>query len=158
MAPFRVEPSPLGSACAATQPIAQGAVVCALAWGPVSPRPTRWTLQLDAGVHAEPRPPALRYVNHHCDPNVAFDLADGVVRALRAVAAGEALTAFYPATELELAEPFSCACGAPRCVGLVAGAVHLPGAVLAGHALSPLVAAVCGAADDGAAEPRAASA
>lgn len=116
-----------------------GETICTVGWGPTSPEPTRWTLQLGNAVHAEPLPEDLRYANHSCDPNIVFDLALNVVRAIRAIPVGEQLRFFYPSTEWAMAEPFQCNCEAPNCVGLVSGAHALPTAVLDGYELSPVI-------------------
>jgi D-alanine-D-alanine ligase len=125
-----------GHGLVATRPMAGGQVVSPVSWGPLTREPSRWSLQLGGAVHAEPMPRELRYINHGCDPNVLFDLAAGVVRTLRAVAPGDELRCFYPATEWEMAEPFACTCGAARCLGWVEGAGALPGAALEAHVLS----------------------
>ncbi|GJE91134.1 SET domain-containing protein [Phanerochaete sordida] len=67
------------------------------------------------------------YVNHSCDPNVAFDMSskhpsEWHIRALKAIDAEEELTFFYPSTEWELDQPFECRCASPMCLGLVRGA------------------------------------
>ena len=74
--------------------------------------------------------------DHSCAPSVAFDLEAGCLRALRPIAAGEALSAFYPSTEWRMAEPFGCACGAPGCLGLISGAAELSDQALEGYSLS----------------------
>ena len=52
-------------------------------------------------------------------------MSKNVVRALRHIETGEAITCFYPATEWEMAEPFECHCGAPNCLGTITGAKNL---------------------------------
>lgn len=56
-------------------------------------------------------------VNHSCDPNVAFDLSSSDpnewhVRALRRIEPGETVTFFYPSTEWDMDQPFTCECHA----------------------------------------------
>ena len=104
------------------------------------PAPDRHTLQLSETAHGLLDPPELRFVDHACDPNAFFDLEAGRLVALRDIAAGDAVTAFYPATEWSMAEPFDCQCGSPRCLGVVRGARDLPPARLDGHRLAPHVA------------------
>jgi len=77
----------------------------------------------------------LVYVNHSCEPNVAFDLSSEDVsqwhvRALRPIKAGESLTFFYPSTEWNMAQPFDCLCGSTGCLGRVEGAIRLSAAEL----------------------------
>ncbi|KAF9786409.1 hypothetical protein BJ322DRAFT_1210802 [Thelephora terrestris] len=72
----------------------------------------------------------LVYVNHSCEPNVAFDLSSKDtsqwhVRALKQVKAGDPLTFFYPSTEWKMAQPFDCLCGSKTCLGRIEGAFIL---------------------------------
>jgi hypothetical protein len=75
-------------------------------------------------------PEELRYINHSCDPNVAFDVERRVVRALRPIQPGDEFFYFYPSTEWDMAEPFICNCGTARCLKLIRGALHLPPDIL----------------------------
>jgi hypothetical protein len=102
--------------------------------------PLRHTLQAGEAEHVLVDPPELRLVDHHCEPNAFFDLDRGELVALADVAPGDPVTAFYPATEWSMAEPFACHCGALRCLGTVDGASGLAPAVLAPYRLSRLVA------------------
>ena len=63
----------------------------------------------------------LSFVNHGCEPNVAFDVERSALIALSPIAPGDELTFFYPSTEWAMASPFDCVCGSPRCLGRVAG-------------------------------------
>ena len=103
-------------------------------------RPSRMTLQVAEGEHIELAPPFLSLINHSCDPNVDFDVAQWRLVALRPIAVGEELTFFYPATEWAMASPFGCVCGSPRCLGWIAGAWQVPQAVLARYHLAPHIA------------------
>lgn len=64
----------------------------------------------------------LAHLNHHCNPNVVVDMARMELRAIRDIAAGEDLTFFYPSTEWEMAEPFSCLCNDAHCLRTISGA------------------------------------
>ncbi|KAG8946078.1 hypothetical protein FRC04_012056 [Tulasnella sp. 424] len=69
----------------------------------------------------------LVYVNHSCEPNVAFDLSsprsnEWHVRALKNISPGEPLSFFYPSTEWEMVQPFRCNCNTETCLGEVRGA------------------------------------
>jgi hypothetical protein len=123
----------------AARAFAANATICAVSWGPSSPVPTRWTLQIGDEQHAEPLPGALHYANHSCDPNIVFDLERDVVRAIRNIPARAELSFFYPSTEWSMAEPFRCDCTAPGCIGVVAGASGLDPSTLARHELSPVI-------------------
>ncbi|GJP57029.1 hypothetical protein CLOM_g16068 [Closterium sp. NIES-68] len=67
----------------------------------------------------------LVYMNHSCDPNVAVSVGAMEVRALKAIPVGGELTFFYPSSEWEMQQPFTCWCGSDKCVRLVAGAKFL---------------------------------
>ncbi|ETW79066.1 hypothetical protein HETIRDRAFT_323246 [Heterobasidion irregulare TC 32-1] len=72
----------------------------------------------------------LLYVNHSCEPNVAFDLSstnmtEWQVRALKPIRSGEPLSFFYPSTEWDMGQPFECICGTSSCLGQIQGAAYL---------------------------------
>ncbi|KAF9646241.1 hypothetical protein BDM02DRAFT_3189035 [Thelephora ganbajun] len=80
----------------------------------------------------------LVYVNHSCEPNIAFDFSSKDtsrwhVRASRPIKQGDPLTYFYPSTEWNMAQPFDCLCGSAKCLGRVEGAVSLSAAELSSH-------------------------
>ncbi|HUP18650.1 MAG TPA: SET domain-containing protein-lysine N-methyltransferase [Gemmatimonadota bacterium] len=106
----------------------RGEVVCAIPQTARRRRPTRLTVQVGDDEHVEVG--GLATLNHSCDPNVRLDVERMEVVAERDIEPGEELTFFYPSTEWEMAEPFDCACGGPRCVGVVRGARDLPAEVL----------------------------
>jgi hypothetical protein len=116
-----------------------GSLLVSFAGSPRVDAPSYLTVQLDAATHVLPRPEFLEYVNHACEPNVAFDMAQLALVALRDLRAGEELLYFYPSTEWQMAQPFTCGCGTPGCLGRIDGAAQLPRAVLARYALSPFV-------------------
>ncbi|PLW11778.1 hypothetical protein PCANC_23198 [Puccinia coronata f. sp. avenae] len=81
----------------------------------------------------------LVYINHSCDPNVAFELVGGwnglvlgnwCLSSLRHISRGEVLTFAYFSTEWDMAQPFHCNCGSKACLGLIRGAKYLPKEVL----------------------------
>ncbi|CAI5535215.1 unnamed protein product [Closterium sp. Naga37s-1] len=82
------------------------------------------TVQYGAQRHLELNSD-LVYMNHSCDPNVAVSVGAMEVRALQAIPAGAELTFFYPSSEWEMQQPFTCWCGSDKCVRLVAGAKFL---------------------------------
>ncbi|KAG9223738.1 hypothetical protein CCMSSC00406_0004921 [Pleurotus cornucopiae] len=72
----------------------------------------------------------LVYVNHSCNPTVAFDLspkdpAQWHLRALQDIRKGDILTFFYPSTEWDMDQPFDCQCGDRTCLGKIRGAKYL---------------------------------
>lgn len=125
------------------QPFAPGDVLATFAAKHTHPEPARLTVQVDDGQHIELDPSWLRFLEHACAPNVALDVVNGCVIAVRPIAVGEVLAYFYPSTEWEMAAPFVCRCGAPECLGVVTGAARIASErphVLARHWLAPHVA------------------
>ena len=82
-------------------------------------RPARLTLQVSEHEHMASAPSALTFTNHSCDPNAYFDVERWELIALSPIAAGDAITSSYPATEWTMASPFDCVCGSPRCLGRI---------------------------------------
>jgi D-alanine-D-alanine ligase-like ATP-grasp enzyme len=105
-----------------------GEILCDFACTP-APR-SRHTIQIAVDQHAEMEPGFLRLCSHCCRPNAICDVDNRRVQAISDVRPGDVLTIFYPSTEWDMAEPFECRCGAPECLGRVAGAKHLPGDLL----------------------------
>ncbi len=64
-----------------------------------------------------------RYLDHACEPTTR--IVDREVIAVRDIAEGEGVTFHYCTTEYDMATPFDCHCGSPRCLGLIRGARHL---------------------------------
>jgi hypothetical protein len=66
-------------------------------------------------------------INHSCDANVGVrdnDLGAFDFFALRDIAKGEELVWDYNASEWEISTQFQCACGSPRCRGMLRGFKH----------------------------------
>ncbi|KAM0756240.1 hypothetical protein T439DRAFT_320938 [Meredithblackwellia eburnea MCA 4105] len=87
----------------------------------------------------------LLYVNHSCDPNVAFEVpasGDWKVRALKDIKKGEILTFAYFSTEWDMDQPFRCLCGSPRCLGEIKGAKHIAPEVLAKYQVNDHILAL----------------
>jgi uncharacterized membrane protein YeiB len=111
----------------AVRSFAPGEVVFLLEGRPVN-KATRYTIQVGAEAHLEPiskRASPWAYLNHGCDPNVTIDVPNRAIVARWPIRAGDQLRFDYNTTEWELAEPFVCNCGSPRCVGVVVGFAHL---------------------------------
>ncbi|KNC81083.1 hypothetical protein SARC_06586 [Sphaeroforma arctica JP610] len=107
----------------------------------------RFSIQISETTHIKGS--ALQecvYLNHSCAPTckVHFhnDTLDFVT--LQPIKKGEALTFNYVTSEWDMATPFDCTCGAPGCVGHVAGFKHLKpkqqAALYRDGLLSPFVA------------------
>lgn len=124
-----VVPCPgLGLGVCARIPLAAGTVVGTFR-GAASAR-SRTSLQCGPELHVEPPDPSpLRCINHACDPTLDLHGLDLTTR--RGLAAGEFLTLDYSLYESELVAPFQCACGAPDCLGMVRGFLHLDAAARA---------------------------
>jgi D-alanine-D-alanine ligase len=137
--PYEIVPNSFGLSLVARRAWRAGEVISPLYWGPRQSQPSRWTVQCGADAHAEPLPFELRYINHSCAPNVQFDLVDGVLRALHDIAPGDELCYFYPMTEWEMCEKFTCQCGATDCLGYIAGASQMPREILQRYPLSSVI-------------------
>ncbi len=124
-----------GSRLVTTEPIRAGALVQRIEQPERLATPNYRTIQVSEDTHVDNLGP-LAYLNHSCAPNTFVDAERLEVRALRDVRAGEELTLFYPATEWEMIQPFDCLCGAPDCIGRIAGASALPIEVLDRYRLS----------------------
>ncbi|KAA1082191.1 hypothetical protein PGTUg99_026212 [Puccinia graminis f. sp. tritici] len=81
----------------------------------------------------------LVYINHSCQPNVAFELPGGwqgledgrwCLRSLTEIKKGEALTFAYFSTEWDMAQPFECRCRSEHCLGWISGAKDLQQQIL----------------------------
>ncbi|CAH7685822.1 hypothetical protein BY996DRAFT_6430068 [Phakopsora pachyrhizi] len=81
----------------------------------------------------------LVYINHGCDPNVKFDLPDGLLGfresrwklvALKDIKENDPLSFAYFSTEWDMKQPFDCTCGSKRCLGKIKGAKHIPAEIL----------------------------
>lgn len=121
----------------ATVPFGADEVVMRFGALPNTAERNRLTLQVEEDRHIELDPPFLECANHGCDPNVALDPVAWTVMSLRAIAPGEELRYFYPATEWSMASPFDCNCGARDCVGRIDGAATLPDEILARYRIAP---------------------
>jgi D-alanine-D-alanine ligase len=137
--PFEMVRNGVGIGVIARRAFACGESLSPIRWSERKAMPSRWTLQLEAGEHAEPSPFELRFVNHSCSPNVIFDVDASSLRAVRAIDPGEELRCFYPATEWQIAEIFECRCGAAECLGSIAGASQIDRAILRHYELSGFV-------------------
>jgi SET domain-containing protein len=107
----------------ASDTISPGEVIVACSHGEVTGHRTWRTVQIGQNRHIKNE--LLDYVDHSCHPNAVFVIEALQLVALRAIAAGEPITFFYPGTEVELAEAFQCSCGSERCLGWVTGAFYL---------------------------------
>lgn len=125
-----------GSACGARlvteESYLKGQLIFAISEYATLSYPTYQTIQIGKDQHIEELG-MIVYMNHSCDPNSVIDTTGMAIYAARNIGPGEELTFFYPSTEWEMARPFACLCGAPHCIGLVAGARFLSVDVLSRH-------------------------
>ena len=116
----------------ATEPIPRGQWILSLS-GLLMPGPCRHSVQVGRGLHLE-APPGLstdelldqhpwRFLNHSCDPSARLQGRD--LYARRRIQAWDEVTFDYDTTEFDMADPFACRCGSPRCRGWIRGFRHL---------------------------------
>lgn len=101
--------------------------------GRESSRASRYSVQIARDLHVEADPSlpleeildrhSWRYMNHSCEPNTVVRGREFI--ALREIERGEAVTFNYNSSEYDIAEPFACGCGSPRCEGTIRGFRHL---------------------------------
>lgn len=132
----------------ATAAFAAGDVIVPFGAADEMDEPGRLTVQVAERRHITLRPPELAFVNHGCEPNVAFDVERRALVAVRDVAVGDELRSYYPATEWHMSHPFRCACGARTCLGEVRGAADLPADVVARGPVAPHVRRLLRTRDD----------
>ena len=125
-----------GLCLVAGKPFAAGELIHRWSSRDVRPRPTYQSIQIGPDLHAFDLE-VVAYMNHSCDPSTRIDVALFTVVAARPLAPGDELTFFYPSTEWSMDRPFACACGAPACLGYVAGARYLAPEVLDRYFINP---------------------
>ncbi|TEB29073.1 SET domain-containing protein, partial [Coprinellus micaceus] len=126
----KFQPGDFRSALVATRSFGPGELVARLEG--LTRGPKRYTsVQCGTGAkdHVELNSD-LVFINHSCDPNVAFDLSsrdpnNWHLRTLKPIKAGKPLGFFYPSTEWDMDQPFKCECGAKSCLGSIQGAKYL---------------------------------
>jgi hypothetical protein len=123
----------------AAQSFTPNQVICSFAAATTLSHPTYLTVQTALDTHITLRPFYLQYVNHSCAPNVFFDTARREFIALSAIQPGDELVFFYPSTEWDMQQPFTCQCSARNCLKVIKGAAHLSPAQLKKYRLSNFV-------------------
>ena len=107
-----------------------GDVICPFSAGKTLRNPTYLTVQVGIKKHITLVPEFLQYINHSCDPTAFFDTTRMELICLVALQPGDEITFFYPSTEWEMAQPFSCNCGSSQCLGEIKGASQLSSDIL----------------------------
>jgi SET domain len=105
----------------------------------ISAVPTYLTVQVDDNKHITLSPDFLKNINHSCSPNALFDTATMQLVCIRDIHAGDEITFFYPSSEWEMTQSFSCHCGTKACLGQIDGAYHLSLATLKKYRLTDYI-------------------
>ena len=116
-----------------------GDVVADFSAGRILNEPTYLTVQISVDKHIMLQPEHLQYINHSCDPNVFFDTHAMQVVALKDIAEGDEMTFFYPSTEWDMAQPFTCTCGCANCLGEIRGAAHISPEIINTYTLTRFI-------------------
>ena len=116
-----------------------GQVICRFSAGKILGNPTYLTLQTGIKRHITLIPEFLQYTNHSCDPTAFFNTTSMEFICLSPLQPGDELTFFYPSTEWDMAQPFSCHCGSPECLHVISGAAHLSPDILEKYALNEFI-------------------
>ncbi len=101
--------------------------------------PSYLTVQVGIDKHIMLHPEHLQYINHSCDPNVFFDTHAMKIVALKTIAEGDEMTFFYPSTEWDMAQPFTCLCGCNNCLREIKGAAHIRPEILDQYKLTRFI-------------------
>ena len=117
----------------------QGEVICQFSAAETFEHPTYLTLQIGMDKHITLLPEFLQYTNHSCDPSAFFDTSRMELICLTALQPGDEITFFYPSTEWEMAQPFSCNCGSTNCLQVINGASQIPLHILAKYKLNEFI-------------------
>ena len=107
----------------ASQTIASGEVIVQSREEEVQDHRNWRTLQLDETRHLLNE--FLNFVDHSCSPNALLDVDKLALVAIRDIAVGDAVTFFYPGSEVELSQPFECHCGSSECVQHINGGFYM---------------------------------
>jgi hypothetical protein len=107
--------------------------------GAILNKPTYLTVQTGISTHITLSPTYLQYCNHSCAPNAFFDTSRLEFIALQNIEPGDELTFFYPSTEWNMQQPFSCNCNYHNCLGTISGASYLSHSVLQNYRLTDFI-------------------
>ena len=123
----------------AVLPFKKGDLISTFSAAQIFTRPNYLTVQKGLDEHITLEPVFLQYINHGCDPNVLFDTDTMQLVALKDIEPNEEFRFFYPATELDMAQPFICYCGSKDCLQNIKGAKYLPAEILAKYRLTGFI-------------------
>ncbi|MBS1810043.1 MAG: SET domain-containing protein-lysine N-methyltransferase [Acidobacteria bacterium] len=116
-----------------------GEILCSFSDRGVFSQPARLTLQTGLDEHILLFPEFLQYINHSCAPNIFFDTTSRQVICLTDIQEGKEIVFFYPSTEWDMADAFSCRCGASNCLQQIRGAAYLPPEILSQYRLTNFI-------------------
>ncbi|MET0636358.1 MAG: SET domain-containing protein-lysine N-methyltransferase [Chitinophagaceae bacterium] len=116
-----------------------GEVLALFSAGEIHSKPSYLTVQVGIDKHIMLQPEHLQYINHSCDPNVFFDTSSMEVVAVKRIEEGDEMTFFYPSTEWDMAQPFTCICGTANCLGEIKGAAHIEPAIIKRYKLTHFI-------------------
>ena len=116
-----------------------GDIISPFSAGKILRNPTYLTVQTGTKKHITLIPEFLQYINHSCDPTAFFDTTRMELISLVEIKPGDEITFFYPSTEWEMAQPFSCHCGSSQCLNLINGASQLSPEILEKYVLTDFI-------------------
>ena len=102
-------------------------------------KPNYLSIQIDLNKHIELSPEFLQYTNHSCRPNVFFNTSTMELIAIEDINIGDEICFFYPSTELDMSQPFTCNCGRDWCVKEIKGALFMNKDILIKYRLNDLI-------------------
>ena len=123
----------------ATVAIQPGQVISKFHAGVTQSYATYLTVQTGVDTHITLQPEFLQYINHSCSPTVFFDTTLMQLVCLAEVNPGDEFTFFYPSTEWEMVQPFTCYCGSSNCLTTIEGAAHIKDEVLEQYRLTDFI-------------------
>jgi hypothetical protein len=116
-----------------------GDVLCSFGAGIKLNQPTYLTVQVSEDGHITLNPEFLQYINHSCSPNAFFDTTSFQLIALKDLNVGDEITFFYPSTEWDMVQPFTCFCNSKNCLHTIQGASHLSNETLQHYRLTDFI-------------------
>lgn len=117
----------------------EGEIICKFDAKQIVDEPSQKTVQINEFQHIFLLPDILQYTNHHCDPNIYFNVVDFTIDCIKDIAIDDEITFFYPSTEWSMSDPFECKCGAINCVHIINGAKYMDKSILSQYKLAPFI-------------------
>ena len=103
----------------ASKNISKGEILFDVSTLPYTETNNMYALTIKNGIYLNTENTDVMYINHSCDPTLAFDTKMMLFTAKRNISAGEMLTFDYTLTETSISSPFDCLCGVTTCKGYV---------------------------------------